>query len=74
MTYGFWLDRDTYVTPEAAQQMAESAVGKPVTLNFDPSQVVGSVLTASVDELGLTVTMDVDDDVFGDTLPMGFRV
>jgi hypothetical protein len=49
---------DERFTDDALRQMAEQLPGKPVTVNFDPSDVIGRVTSAKVTEDGLVLTLD----------------
>lgn len=54
---------DEGYTDECLRQMAEQVVGMPVTVEFDPDNVVGEVTSASVDDTGLRIGMTLTDDV-----------
>lgn len=55
-----------HITREAMEQMVEQLVGLPVTIDFDRERVVGEVTAARADDVGIQVTMAINDvDVRG---------
>lgn len=56
------------LTADAMESVAEQLPGMVVTLDFDPERPVGRVTSASVDEVGIPVTIAVSDPKVKDLL------
>lgn len=56
-------DREHYLTPEAMKQLAEQMVGKPLIIRhpFPRPVVIGEVVKVENKELGLSVTLKVNE-------------
>jgi len=62
-----WGGRSQF-TESALSQLAETAVDKPVLLNFDETRKVGTVLSAKTDKGKLIVCIDLFDSAVLDKL------
>ena len=61
-------------TESALEKLAESAVGVPVTMNFDANKIIGKVNAAKVTKQGLEISASLSEDFSGMFLVPGYQL